>query len=81
VSTPPRPTETYVHGLDGPVGLIEGPAAIALLAYCDLGTYLREHRGVNPALDRAVTVLRLVSAAHRAGAGRRGCACGRWWSA
>lgn len=70
MSTPPRPIEAFVHGLSGPVGLIEGPEAVALLAYCDLAAYLREHRGVNPALDRAVAVLRLVSAAHRAGAGR-----------
>jgi len=42
VSTPPRPIEAFVHGLSGSVGLIEGPEAVALLAYCDLGAYLRE---------------------------------------
>jgi hypothetical protein len=40
VSTPPRPIEAFVHGLSGPVGLIEGPEAVALLAHCDLDTYL-----------------------------------------
>lgn len=67
MSTPPRPIEAYVHGLSSPVALIEGAEAVALLAHCDLGAYLREHRGVNPHLDRAVAKLRLVSAAYRAG--------------
>lgn len=65
VTTPIRPIESYVHGLSGPLGLIEGPEAVALLRYCDLGQYLREHRGVNPHLDRAIGKLRLVSAAYR----------------
>ncbi len=65
MSTPPRPIEAYVHGLAGPLGLIEGPEAVALLNYCDMGSYLREHRGVNAYLDRAIAKLRLVSAAYR----------------
>lgn len=65
MTTPPRPIETYVHGLAGPLGLIEGPEAVALLNYCDMGAYLREHRGTNPHLDRAIAKLRLVSLAYR----------------
>ncbi|MGH3810271.1 MAG: hypothetical protein ACRDRU_27355 [Pseudonocardiaceae bacterium] len=69
VTPPPRPIEAFVHGLSSPVALIEGPEAVALLGYCDMATYLREHRGVNPALDRAIGKLRLLSAAYRAGGG------------
>ena len=69
VSTPPRPIEAFVHGLDGPLALIEGAEAVALLRYGDLSGYLRQHRGVNPHLDRAVAKLTLVSAAFRSGAG------------
>lgn len=64
-----RPIEAYVHGLHGVLALIEGPEAAALLRHCDLSTYLREHRGADPHLDRAIGKLRLLSAAYRAGGG------------
>jgi excisionase family DNA binding protein len=65
VSTSLRPIEGFVHGLGGPVALLEGQEAIALLRYCDLSGY---SRGADMALDRAVMKCRLLSAAHRAGA-------------
>jgi excisionase family DNA binding protein len=66
VSTPPRPIEFYVHGWDGPVVVIEGVEATALLRYGGLDAYHRHHRGVNPHLDRAIGKLRIASNAHRA---------------
>jgi excisionase family DNA binding protein len=42
---------------------------MALLSFAGLDAYQREHRGADPYLDRAVAKLRLLSAAHRAGAG------------
>jgi excisionase family DNA binding protein len=69
VNTPPRPIEAFVHGLNGAVALIEGPEAMALISYCGLDSYSRQHRGADPRLDRAVAKLLLVSAAFRAGTG------------
>jgi excisionase family DNA binding protein len=70
VSPPlPRAVQECVHGLSGPVGLVGGPEASALLRFRGLEDYQRRHRGANPALDRATAVLRLVSAAYRASLG------------
>jgi excisionase family DNA binding protein len=68
-SPPARPVESYVHGLDGPLCLVEGREAMALLAFGGLDAWQREHRGANAHLDRAVAKLRLASAAYRAGSG------------
>jgi excisionase family DNA binding protein len=69
MSTSLRPIESYVHGLSSPLGLLEGREAMALLAFHGLDAYQRQHRGSDAYLDRAVAVLRLVSAAYRAGPG------------
>jgi excisionase family DNA binding protein len=66
---PPRPVESFVHGLDGPLAVINGREAIALLGYGGLDGYLRGHRGADRHLDTAGAKLRLLSAAFRAGAG------------
>jgi excisionase family DNA binding protein len=65
-TAPRRDVENFVHGLDGPIGVIGGPEAIALLWFRDMDSYQRQHRGANVDLDRATAVLRLVSAAYRA---------------
>jgi excisionase family DNA binding protein len=69
VTTPPRPIEAAIQGLTGPVSVIEGTEAAALIATFGLDVYVREHRGAHPDVDRAVAKLRLCSAAHRARAG------------
>jgi excisionase family DNA binding protein len=61
-----RPIEAAVHGWDGPVVIIEGIEATALLRYGGLDAYHRQHRGINPYLDRAIGKLRIASNAHRA---------------
>lgn len=60
-----RPIESAVHGWDGPVVIIEGIEAAALLRYGGLDAYHRQHRGINPYLDRAIGKLRIASNAHR----------------
>jgi excisionase family DNA binding protein len=69
VTTPPRPIEAAIQGLSGPVSVIEGVEAAALIATFKLDVYSREHRGADRDLDRAIAKLRLCSAAHRARAG------------
>jgi excisionase family DNA binding protein len=73
---PPRPAQDCIHGLSGPVGIIGGPEASALLRFRGLHDYQRRHRGANPDLDRATAVLRLVSAAYRARRARLDSECG-----
>ena len=68
-TTPPRPIEAAIQGLSGPVSVIEGAEAAALIATFKLDVYSREHRGANVHVDRAISKLKLLSAAHRAGAG------------
>lgn len=58
-----------MHGLAGPLCLVEGREAMALLAFPGLDAYQRQHRGADAHLDRAVAKLRLASAAYRSGAG------------
>jgi excisionase family DNA binding protein len=69
VTTPPRPIEAAIQGLSGPVSVIEGAEAAALIATFKLDVYSREHRGANVHVDRVISKLKLLSAAHRAGAG------------
>ena len=58
-----------MHGLAGPLCLVEGREAMALLAFPGLDAYQRQHRGADADLDRAISKLRLASAAFRSGAG------------
>jgi excisionase family DNA binding protein len=69
VTTPLRPIESFVHFPHGPICLIEGPEAVALLRYGGLDAYHRQNRGAHPHLDRAIAKLRLASAAFRSAAG------------
>ncbi len=68
-STPARPVESAIQGLSGPISVIEGAEATALIATFRLVAHSREHRGADPDVDRAIAKLRLCSAAYRARAG------------
>jgi excisionase family DNA binding protein len=65
-STPARPVESAIQGLSGPVSVIEGAEATALITTFKLDVYSRTTRGANTDVDRAIAKLRLCSAAHRA---------------
>lgn len=65
----PRPPESYVHGLDGPVVVVPARVATWLLRRAGLEAYHRDHRGLDPQVDAIIVALKVADRTWRASVG------------
>ena len=61
-----RPAEHLVHGLDGPVAVIDGRVCAMLNKLLSLDKVRAQIRGQNPQLDQALLAIKLVGTAYAA---------------
>jgi excisionase family DNA binding protein len=59
-----RPAEHHIHGLDGPVVVIDAAVCAILNRLLGLDKLRTELRGQNPQLDQALLAIRLAGIAH-----------------